>query len=450
MSESANIFTAPGVVRIDAAGVYDADRVGAAPGSLLLEVRSCRPAGNEAPEAELVVLASGSPLDVGRHPEAARARRQFLPGHVLIPGLVNAHTHLDLTHLGFAPHDAEGGFLGFVDRVRAGRHADPDAITRSVREGARRSLRAGVVAVGDVVGAVRGGPAPAGLDALRSARLRGVGFLEFFAIGRSEAASLARLREALADLNVEHPRVRAGLQPHAPYSVSRRAYREAAGIACERGMPLATHLSETADEREFVAGATGPNRGFLERLGLWDDALLSDVGRGETPIAHLGDVLAASAFIAAHVNAATDDDLALLARTRTTVAYCPRASDHFGAPLVFGPHRYRDMQRLGIPVALGTDSVLNQPEEDLSILTEMRLLHRRDGVDPREVLRMATIAGAEALFGRGVQGFRFSPGEAPAGLVAIPAARRDDPLRAALRADDAPTLLALGSAPRLP
>jgi cytosine/adenosine deaminase-related metal-dependent hydrolase len=205
------------------------------------------------------------------------------------------------------------------------------------------------------------------------------------------------------------------------------AYRWACEAAAARGIPLATHLAESPEEREFVRAAAGPMRELLERLGIWDDSITVEVGRGASPVAHVAPVLAGASAVVAHVNDASDADLALLAAAGPTVVYCPRASEYFGAHEHFGPHRYRDMIAVGINVALGTDSLVNLPPTaaktpseggiGMSILEEMRLLWRRDGTDPRTLLAMGTINGARAL--NLTDSFRFEAGAPIAGLVGV-------------------------------
>jgi cytosine/adenosine deaminase-related metal-dependent hydrolase len=206
--------------------------------------------------------------------------------------------------------------------------------------------------------------------------------------------------------------------------------------------PLATHLAETVEEQEFIANGRGPHREFLERIGVWSREALDDFGRGRTPVEHLFEVLRSSPFVAAHVNDADDEAIRLLSLTRTTVAYCPRASDYFGAAERFGPHRYRDMLAAGINVALGTDSIVNLPGDaatvaggGMSVLDEMRHLFRRDASDPVTLLKLGTLNGALAL---GLEpglfrlGGEYAGGREIAGLVAVEAPARgvvNDPAR---------------------
>jgi cytosine/adenosine deaminase-related metal-dependent hydrolase len=137
----------------------------------------------------------------------------------------------------------------------------------------------------------------------------------------------------------------------------------------------------------------------------------------------MAEVLGAAPFLVAHVNDCDDAAIRTLARTGTSVAYCPRASAYFGAERHFGPHRYRDMLGAGINVALGTDSIVNLPESavgaaGMSILDEMRFLYRRDGTDPRVLLGMGTVNGARAL-GLPADAFAFGVGGEMAGLASV-------------------------------
>lgn len=385
------------------------------------------------------VLAAGPSEEVRRHPGAGGRGVEVVerPGSVLMPGLVNAHTHLDLTHLGPRPHDPGAGFVPWVEMIRQGRHADEAAIAASVARGARLSLLAGTVAVGDIGGAVRGRPSLAPWRALRSTGMRGVSFLEYFGIGSTARRSRAAVAEVLASASREASGRGAalGLQPHAPNTVSTWLYGESVELARgEPARPLATHLAETPEERVFVARGTGPQRALLERLGLWEDAILGDVGRGLDPVAHLAPVLALTPMLLAHVNDADDAAIRTLARSRASVVYCPHASAYFAAERHFGGHRYREMLDAGVNVALGTDSIVNLPrgsertpspgraEADagrgMSILGEMRMLGERDGADPVTLLRMATVNGARAL-GLTEQAFVLGAGGPLAGLIGV-------------------------------
>ncbi len=442
------------LLRLDAGAIVDGQGADFAPGSLLLCVNRTGLAGLPcAIEADVVGL--DAPAQIDAHPLAASATRVDLSDSILIPGLVNAHAHLDLTHIGPLPHDPDEGFVGWIDHVRRHRALESEQIEASVREGVALSLAGGTVAVGDIAGAPEGRPSLAAYRALRESPLLGVSFLEFFAIGMRERESLAAIDRVLDEgLAMARPAdgVRLGLQPHAPYSASLAAYRWAQEMAGKHRIAVATHLAETAEEREFVQHARGPKREFLESLGLWDESLLEHVGRGLEPVGYLAEILAMGPIACAHGNDVDDAGIDTLSRHRASVIYCPRASSYFGADRVFGPHRYRDMLESGVNVALGTDSIANLPPESresdhgISIWDEMRLLHARDGTDPRSLLAMATTGGATAL-GLDPARFRFQAGSMLAGIarIGLDSKQGKHPLQIALESDAGIDLLFHGN-----
>jgi cytosine/adenosine deaminase-related metal-dependent hydrolase len=432
-------ITRPSRVFYTAAVVADANHA-VAPGAILLEAGA-----NAKATPTLRVLAAGSPAEVASHPGADGASRIDLPTHAILPAFVNAHTHLDLTHVGYvAPvPEPERRFLSFIEVVRKSRALEDAAIRASVEAGVQACLEGGVVAVGDIAGATQAKPNLAAARALVQSDLGGacgggVSFLEFFAIGSREDASRdfaqAAMAEALAD---DALKGRVGLSPHATNTVGPTTLRWALEMASVGRFPLCTHVAETVAERELITHARGPNRAFLEGLGLWNSALDHEFGQGRSPIAHLAWAIEGAkleskpSWILAHCNDVSDADLDLLQALGTsvdlTVAYCPRAGEYFAAPDLLGPHRYREMLDRGINVALGTDSLINLspiPGEEgtrLSPIWDARLLCRRDGVDPFTLLSLLTTRGACAL-AMDSNLFTFHGGIEPspcAGLVAV-------------------------------
>ncbi len=353
------------------------------------------------------------------------------PGHLLLPALVNAHAHLDLSHLG--PRSYSGDFREWIELIRSERRTEDDAIAEAVRQGLELARAGGTGAVGDIAGMASFAPG----RAMREAGMPGVSFLELFGIGRSEASVPETLRRLRAQIDEEDEagRTRFGLQPHAPYSCSLATFARAAAT----GLPLATHLAETPAEVEFTAAGTGPFREMLESFGLWEESIRVS---GHPPVRHLMEVLRAQPALLAHVNYAERAELELLASTGCRVVYCPRATAYFGH---HGEgrteHRYREMLDLGLPVALGTDSLvcLDTPDR-IGVLDEMRLLYRRDRTDPHRLLTMATTHGANAL-GLKPSAATLQPGAgATLGIIALPFDVNDarDPLAQVLLRDEAP------------
>ena len=385
-------------------------------------------------------------LTVGPAVESAETPVLELPDSVLVPGFVNAHCHLDLTDIGPRPRPETGGFSAWLEVIRQSRPQDSAAIEAAVRRGIDLSLAGGVVAVGDIAGAVRTGPSLTPWRTLRDSPLGGTSFLEFFAIGKARETSLDRLAACLNEIGDD--RFMLGLEPHAPYSVSRPAYQCALALAEKFDLPLATHLAETLDERLFTTTASGPQLAFLEELGIWDP----DEARhlGAHPVEHLGSLLTSRPWLLAHVNDCPDDALDRLSATSCSVAFCPRAHTYFDSGTTLGPHRYRDMLTKGINVCLGTDSIVNLSAESsdistggISTLDDARLLYQRDGTDPAALLTMLTINGARAL-GLDETAFTFTPGRLLAGLVAIVTkTNTTDPLEAIFATEAPPKLLAV-------
>ena len=402
-----------------AAAIADAQAVHA-PGALLLDAHG-------------TVEAVGAPQSIGAVTDAARTE---LPDRVLMPALVNAHAHLDLTDIGPRPYGGEfAEWIGMVIRERKARAGGERA---AVLEGARLARAGGTAFIGDIAG----GRGLVALAALREAGLPGVSYVEVLGIGASEAAGEAFVRELPGLASREERGVRLGISPHAPYTCGDRVYAAAAAS----GLPACTHLSESPAELRFVRDATGPFADLLRRVGVWSGDLH---GWGCSPVERLAPHLAHGQMSMAHGNYLGDADIALLERiTRDTttdgpapgIAYCPRASAYFGHPLDGAPpHRYRELLAAGVTVALGTDSIicLDTPDR-IGTLDEMRVLFHRDGTDPRTLLAMATVHGARLL---GVHPSRVSleRGATPEGVLAVACdVACDDPLRDALRNRSAP------------
>ncbi|MGD1915910.1 MAG: amidohydrolase family protein [Phycisphaerales bacterium] len=360
------------------------------------------------------VLAVGSQDEVQPHPAWATARRVDLSNCFDAPALVNAHAHLDLTHIGPQPM-GEGGFAAWIDMVRRGRLADEAAIAESVREGVSLLRRGGTVAVGDIAGSVNGAPSIQPAHGLDEAGVLGASFLEFFGLSPDGAPGGDAALKRAALLNTDT--IQVGLSPHAPYSVSLGGYARAR----EAGLPICTHLAESVSEHAMIAEANGPIRNFLEGLGQWTPEIAAQFGTGQSPVQFAAGVI--DGVLSVHLNDLQDADIESLAKSGARAAYCPRASAYFGAPDAFGPHRYGELLDAGIPVALGTDSVINLPPEDVEargicVLDEARLIAERDGTGNRQLLEMLYVH-APMVLGLEPEAFRIDPDVEIAGLIAV-------------------------------
>jgi len=375
-----------------AGAVRDATGIDAAPGAVL--VQNGR------------VVAAGEPASLPRA-LAEQAEVVNRPNDLLLPALVNAHTHLELTDVGPRPYDPAGGFMGWVKTVRASMPRDRDARERSAKRGAQRCKQSGVQAIGDIASA-------SSFQAIRSSRgLAGRTYVELFGLGPPfDAQALDTIASTTT-----------GLQPHAPYSAGPSVYE----AASKSGRPVCTHLAETRDEVAFVKQLTGPHLDYLKSLGKWDDAFAAHYGQGLSPVAWMRPYLEAAAkdggWLVAHCNYVGDDDIKILADTNTSVAYCPIASEYFGHQ----DHRYREMLDAGINVCLGTDSIVGTDPDDpepLGLFSAMRRLYQRDQADPQTLLAMATVNGARAL--RLDAPFATLKPGAPARFACLPIAAESD------------------------
>jgi cytosine/adenosine deaminase-related metal-dependent hydrolase len=296
----------------------------------------------------------------------------------VLPGLVNAHTHLDLTGLrGHIPTATDfTHWLRAVVRHRRG--LTVDEVWAAIRAGLAESLAFGTTLLGDISAQGLSWPI------LSAAPLWSVVFYELLGLPRPRARQA--LAEARTWLQAHAPTATCfpGLSPHAPYSVRASLYRAIAGLARRYRVAVATHLAESPAELQLLGERQGPFVSFLSELGAWDaEGLVHDIDSLRALYADLCSVLWV------HGNYLSAD---MLLGQRGTVVYCPRTHAAFG----HAPHPFREFLAKGVRVALGTDSLASNP--DLDILAEARFVRRLHPDLPGSVLlRMATLAGAEAL-----------------------------------------------------
>jgi 5-methylthioadenosine/S-adenosylhomocysteine deaminase len=312
-------------------------------------------------------------------------------GHaVLMPGLVNAHTHLELTVMrGFLEE------LAFFDWVRtlarARRHAlDAAALLDSARLGVAEGLRAGVTTFADT------GDSTAAFDALRESGARGIAYREIFGPDPAQTeASMAGLRASVDAMRaLETPLVHVGVSPHAPFSVSDALFEAVAAYAVAERLPMAVHIAEGEDESLLVERAQGPFADFLRSRGIEVES------RARSPITLLErcGVLAARPLLI-HAVRADAPDIAAMTRHRCAVAHCPASN----AKLAHGIAPLLEMLDAGLDVGLGSDSMASNNRMD--ILGEGRLAslqqrvrtRRADALAASQVLELATRGGARAL-----------------------------------------------------
>jgi len=350
----------------------------------VLRVRAGRVFPVTAPPIEdgaVLVDSGGRITAVGPHarvPSPPGVRTIALPDAVVVPGLVNCHTHLELTHLG--GQNAEPDFVRWIRRVRELKdRSGEDAFLGSADAGVRDCWARGVTCVADTGST---GAVPQTLARLGG---RGVCYQEVFGPDPAQLEeSLAALAAALSRSRAfASERVRLGVSPHAPYTVSEPLYRAVAALAREGRLPLAVHLAESTEETLLVRDGAG---GFAEALRARGIAVTA---AGVSPIAYLArlGVLGAGGCLCIHCVQADADDVALLREANAAVAYCPRSNSAHGhgrAPL-------GAFLAAGVRVGMGTDSLVSVTDLDLWADAAAA------GLAPEEALRLLTIEGARAL-----------------------------------------------------
>ena len=344
----------------------------------------------------------------------------------IVPGFVNAHTHLELEPLGQPGCDEENEVSWLrhvVDQRRAGNRAVASRDGRTQRRGLDRRWD-------DVSGRHHdGGPS---WDSVAAAPLRAVVFAELIGLKRYRGLEISDLAwRWLGSIRPETQVAacaRPGLSPHAPYSTAGWLYHKAVASR----MPLSTHLAEMPEELRLLQHRDGPLRSFLEDLGAWDDDW-EPIGPRPADYVRKGELRNADWLIAHGTYLEPDDFWQLRPEAapegrRVAIAFCPRTHARFG----HAPHPYRALLERGAIVCLGTDSLASSAS--LSILDEIRFLHSRDeSLSGELLLTMATLFGAWALRAETTTG-SIKPGKS-ADLAIVSLLNRDetDPVRPAAR-----------------
>jgi cytosine/adenosine deaminase-related metal-dependent hydrolase len=343
------------------------------------------------PIAHGVVAVEGDRIAfVGLAADAPAGEEEQLGNVVLMPGLVNAHCHLELTAMRGFLEDLD--FRRWILRITNARRAvlDRDALLDSARYGLEEGIRAGITAYADTCesGVV--------IQAMREAGVRGVMYQEVFGPDPAQCeASIAALREKVAGLRyVETPLVRLGVSPHAPYTVSDDLFRATTALSREQRLPMAIHIAESEMEQRLVSEGAGPFADALRRRGIAVDR------RADSPIALVADLSVLEARpLLIHCVRANARDVTLIASSNCAVAHCPASNAKLGhgiAPL-------DELRAAGVTVGLGSDSVASNNRMDILAEARLALLAQRGRLgstetpDALEVLEMATVGGAEAI-----------------------------------------------------
>ena len=309
---------------------------------------------------------------------------------ILVPGLVNAHCHLELTAMrGFL----DGlGFREWILRLTSARHAvfTAEMSLDAARLGVVEGLRHGITTFADT------GDTGAGFDAMLELGVRGICFREVF--GPDPALCDGAIAALEAKIDVMLPRatalVRVGVSPHAPYTVSDALFRATAALAKARDLAVAVHIAESALESELVEQGAGAFADGLRARGI------AVAVRARSPVALLESLgVLGERPLLIHCVRVNAEDIVAIARHDCAVAHCPASNAKLGhgiAPLV----AFLDAK---IRVGIGSDSVASN--DRMNLLDESRTAalfanareQRHDALPAARALALATMGGAQAL-----------------------------------------------------
>ena len=334
-----------------------------------------------------VVVANGRVIATGPRRELAADRASAYEHAVILPGFVNAHSHVE--YASFAGFGDGLDFGPWIDlHMQRKQRIGPDDLLASARLGVASCLASGITATMDA--------SFAGVAATACAELglRAIVCLEVFGSDPGAAQSRFDAGRVHFDTSRKPPDhdgnslVTMGVSPHAPYTVSPAVYRWAQDL----GLPVATHLAESAQEREFMVSGSGP----IQQIA----AMCNVDSPSTTSVRHMHDAdLLREDMNAAHCVTADLDEIKLLADSDTPVAHCPRSNAQLGC----GIAPIADLIEHGVRVGIGTDSPASAPDFDMfaemrATIASSRLRQRSStAIQAADALRLATLGSADAI-----------------------------------------------------
>ena len=300
-----------------------------------------------------------------------------LSDHLLMPGFVNAHSHLSLTALENKLSPSKNFACWIRDLILLNSALKCEERVWGIRKGASEMKSSGVTGLADYVAD------SALLDTIGGLGFRSVLFLEIIGFQDKKAEGLAKEVERIFK---SHGSIwTLGIAPHAPYSVSEKLFLQLNQLSKKYGCLLSTHLAETDEESQFIEKGEGPLVDLLKERKAFDGNWQAP---GTSPVRYLKSLGTLNEMVAVHCNFIDDDTDAVKA-----AVFCPKSTHWFGRINILP---VRKMLDAGVPVALGTDSMASN--DSLNFLEEIRMADKLlPEVSRKEILKMATRLGAEIL-----------------------------------------------------
>jgi len=344
-----------------------------------------------------VVVSEDRVVDVGKFAEIKTHNADEvvdLGEQALLPGLINAHCHLDYTCLR-AKIPPQKSFTDWIRSINAEKDKlSPKDYVASINEGLAEARRFGTTAIANLTAFPE-------LISQVQPPIRTWWFAELIDIRAPERTN--ELIDSAIEALKQTPRW--GLAPHALFTASKDLFRRCEEIAQREHILLTTHLAESREEVEMFRAASGPLYEFIKSIG----RAMDDCGK-ETPLGLFLDLIDSGrspnrprtievnrpylSWIVAHLNELTESDFEMLERSNSKfhVVHCPRSHNYFG----HGPFAFDRLRSFGFNICLGTDSLASN--ESLSLFAEMRAFQKNfSRVSPEEIFRMVTVNPARAL-----------------------------------------------------
>jgi cytosine/adenosine deaminase-related metal-dependent hydrolase len=349
-----------------------------------------------------------------------------LAGYILLPGFVNAHSHLQLSELK-GMYSYQGDYVKWIENVARFNIEHPNGPDEEIVTAAIEEMKnSGITAVGDIASTANHA------SALLKSKIKSVVFIE--SIGPLEDMAEEESSRAHGEIKkVLSSGRRAGLSPHAPHTISIKLYKLLRGMAKDMEIPVMTHVAETEEETDYIKNGDGAYLEMLKSRSLLPDGFR---GTGKRPLELLAGEGLLQGVLTTHLSEIGEDDVVLLKSSGGLPVFCPGSMKWFGRDKVMPLGK---MLADGLAPALGTDSLASN--DSLSMLDELRAAAEYfPNVAREKFIEMATINGAKAL---SLNCGSIEPGM-DADLIAFRAGQRDDPLDTVFKAEKADIVLLSG------
>lgn len=333
-------------------------------------------------EGDTIIDVETIPLSEKKHPNA---KRIDFGRATIMPGLINLHTHLELSGLkGCFPEGID--FFEWIPKLierkaRMTKKEYEDGVLIGIEE----MIRTGTTSVGEITSE---GISP---YITRSNGIRCKVFYEVIGLSDLYAGYIWFRKRREINRFRNSDLIHAGVSPHSCYSLSYRLMKKVSDYSSEHGVSLSSHISETEEEAEFIRNGGGRIKELLDSLGFTAPLPFHSA----SPTLYFKDLgLLKRDFVAAHAVWVDERDIEIMRESMLSIAHCPRSN----AYLNVGKAPTMKFLKEGINVGIGTDSLASN--NNLNMWDEMRMayrLHRDEGMTPHEILKMVTVNGARAL-----------------------------------------------------